>query len=43
MLREYVRNIRVVRPFFDAGPESLPEEFAAEAERHPVFRLVDQD
>jgi hypothetical protein len=39
VLREYVRRVRVVRPFFDASPDSPVEAFAAEAVRHPVFRL----
>jgi deazaflavin-dependent oxidoreductase (nitroreductase family) len=41
ILREYVRTIRANREFFDAGPEDPVEAFAAEAARHPVFRLVD--
>jgi deazaflavin-dependent oxidoreductase (nitroreductase family) len=39
VLRDYVRDISVVRSFFDAGPDSPLEAFAKEAERHPVFRL----
>ncbi len=42
-LREYVRRVRVVRPFFDAGPDSPLDAFAAEAERHPVFRVGSVD
>jgi deazaflavin-dependent oxidoreductase (nitroreductase family) len=41
ILHEYVRTIRANREFFDAGPEDPVEAFAAEAARHPVFRLVD--
>ena len=35
-----VFQIRVTRPYFDAGPSSTDEEIAAEVPRHPVFRLV---
>jgi deazaflavin-dependent oxidoreductase (nitroreductase family) len=40
VLRDYVRAIRVARPFFDVGPDSALEAFAEEADRHPVFRLA---
>ena len=43
ILREYVRTIRANREFFDAGPDDPVEAFAAEAGRHPVFRLVSPD
>ena len=39
VLREYIRQVRVVRPFFDASPASPLEAFVAEADRHPVFRI----
>jgi len=39
VLAEYVRAVAVVRPFFEAGPGSPVEAFAAEAGLHPVFRL----
>ena len=39
VLREYVRRVGAVRAAFQAGPDSPLEEFAAEASRHPVFRL----
>jgi deazaflavin-dependent oxidoreductase (nitroreductase family) len=39
VLQTYVRNVRVARPFFDAGPDSPLAAFAAEVARHPVFRL----
>jgi deazaflavin-dependent oxidoreductase (nitroreductase family) len=42
VLREYLRTTRIVKPFFDATPDSPLEAFAAEAGRHPVFRLVDE-
>jgi deazaflavin-dependent oxidoreductase (nitroreductase family) len=40
VLREYYRRGRVTRPFFEASLESTPEEWLAEAPRHPVFRLL---
>jgi deazaflavin-dependent oxidoreductase (nitroreductase family) len=39
ILREYVRKTPVTKPYFDASVDSPLEEFAAEAPRHPVFRL----
>lgn len=39
VLREYLRRVSVVRPFFDASPDSPLEAFVAEAGRHPVFRV----
>ena len=39
VLREYLRRVAVVRPFFDVSPDSTLDEFAAEADRHPVFRI----
>jgi deazaflavin-dependent oxidoreductase (nitroreductase family) len=39
VLREYYRRGRVTRPFFDVSLASAPEEWLAEAARHPVFRL----
>ena len=37
VLRTYLRQVRPVRPFFDATPNSPVEAFAAEAAQHPVF------
>jgi deazaflavin-dependent oxidoreductase (nitroreductase family) len=39
VLRTYLRDVRVVRPFFDVASDSPDDAFAAEAPRHPVFRL----
>jgi deazaflavin-dependent oxidoreductase (nitroreductase family) len=39
ILREYLRKTPVTRTYFDAKAESPFEEFAAEASRHPVFRV----
>ena len=40
VLRNYITEIRVTRPYYDAGPTSTDEEIAAELPKHPVFRLV---
>ena len=40
VLREYYRQFRVTRPFFDVDLESPPEAWLTEAPRHPVFRLT---
>ena len=40
VLRQYLREVPVTRAYFDVTPGSTDEEFAAEAARHPVFRLV---
>jgi deazaflavin-dependent oxidoreductase (nitroreductase family) len=39
VLREYLRRNRVIRPFFEATPESSIDEWLAEAPAHPVFFL----
>jgi deazaflavin-dependent oxidoreductase (nitroreductase family) len=39
VLREYLRKVPVVRPYFEAGRDAPLGAFAAEASRHPVFRL----
>jgi deazaflavin-dependent oxidoreductase (nitroreductase family) len=41
LLRDYVRLIRATREHFAAAPDDPIEAFAAEAQRHPVFRIVD--
>jgi deazaflavin-dependent oxidoreductase (nitroreductase family) len=43
VLREYLRTTPVTRTFFDAGADSPLEAFAAEAPRHPVFRIASGD
>jgi deazaflavin-dependent oxidoreductase (nitroreductase family) len=40
ILREYLRKTPVTKAYFDANRDSPLEDFAAEAPRHPVFRLV---
>jgi deazaflavin-dependent oxidoreductase (nitroreductase family) len=39
VLREYLRHTPLVKPYFDATRDSPLEAFAAEAARHPVFRV----
>ena len=41
VLRTYVQRVSVVRPYFDAAPDAPLDAFAAEAPRHPVFRLTE--
>ena len=41
VLKRYLNQEPITRPFFDAKPGSPLEEFAAEAHRHPVFRLLE--
>jgi len=40
VLRKYIAEIRVTRPYFDAAPNSSDEAVAAELPRHTVFRLM---
>ena len=40
VLREYLRDTPIVKPFFEVGSDAPLEAFAAEASRHPVFRLA---
>jgi deazaflavin-dependent oxidoreductase (nitroreductase family) len=40
VLREYLRTTPVTKPFFTAKRSAPLEAFAAEAHRHPVFRIV---
>jgi deazaflavin-dependent oxidoreductase (nitroreductase family) len=40
VLREYLRDTPIVKPFFDVGSDAPLAAFAAEASRHPVFRLA---
>ena len=39
VLKSYLNQEPITRRFFAAQPESPLEEFAAEAHRHPVFRV----
>jgi deazaflavin-dependent oxidoreductase (nitroreductase family) len=40
VLRDYLRQVPFTRDFFEAPPGAPLEAFAAEADRHPVFRVV---
>jgi hypothetical protein len=40
VLRKYIAEIRLTRPYFDAIPSSPDEAVAAELSRHAVFRLI---
>ena len=42
ILQKYLRLEPVTQPYFDARPESALDAFAAEAVRHPVFRIQEQ-
>jgi hypothetical protein len=39
VLKQYVTEVSITRPFFDAKPDAPLEAFVAEAQRHPVFRI----
>jgi hypothetical protein len=39
VLKRYVTEIPITRPFFDVKLDSPLEAFVAEAHRHPVFRI----
>jgi hypothetical protein len=41
VLRMYIAQVPITRPFFDVTPQSPVQEFIAEAPQHPVFRLLD--
>jgi deazaflavin-dependent oxidoreductase (nitroreductase family) len=40
VLRRYAKEVPITRPFFDASPDADLAAFAAEAPRHPVFRIL---
>ncbi len=39
VLKQYYRDVKVTRPFFDVGKEATVPEFEVVADRHPVFRV----
>ena len=41
VLKQYVTDVKIVRPYFDATPDDNVAAFVAEAARHPVFRIED--
>ena len=40
VLKRYISDVPITRPYFDVTPASDLTAFAAEASRHPVFRIV---
>ena len=40
VLKDYIKQARPTRPYFDASPDAPVEHFIAEADRHPVFELT---
>lgn len=40
VLKQYITRGWISRPYFDVGPGSSMDEFAAEAPFHPVFRIL---
>lgn len=40
ILKAYVHQQPITRPYFAAPPDAPPEAFASEAANHPVFHLV---
>ena len=40
VLRKYLREIKVVRPYFDVKPDASDEEFVRIAPEKPVFELI---
>ncbi len=43
VLRKYVMNVAITRPYFDVGIDSSEEAYLAEAPKHPVFEIVNRD
>jgi deazaflavin-dependent oxidoreductase (nitroreductase family) len=43
VLKVYLNQEPITRPFFDAQPGSPLRDFEAEAHRHPVFRILEMD
>jgi deazaflavin-dependent oxidoreductase (nitroreductase family) len=39
ILKQYMNNEKITQPYFDAKPDAPLVDFAAEAERHPVFKV----
>jgi deazaflavin-dependent oxidoreductase (nitroreductase family) len=40
VLRKYITEVPVTRPYFDARPDAPDQAIAAELARHPVLRLI---
>lgn len=39
VLKQYVQEVKGVRPYFDANHDAPESEFVVEASAHPVFRI----
>jgi deazaflavin-dependent oxidoreductase (nitroreductase family) len=39
ILKQYITDVPITRPFFDVQPDAPLEAFVAEAHRHPVFLI----
>jgi deazaflavin-dependent oxidoreductase (nitroreductase family) len=39
VLKRYLEQVPLVRPYFDVKPDAPTEEFISEASRHPVFKI----
>jgi deazaflavin-dependent oxidoreductase (nitroreductase family) len=39
VLKRYLEEVPLVRPYFDVRPNAPVQEFISEASRHPVFRI----
>jgi deazaflavin-dependent oxidoreductase (nitroreductase family) len=42
ILKRYLQREAITRPYFDVRPDSPLDDFAKEADRHPVFLLRDK-
>jgi len=40
ILKQYLLQVRVVRPYFDVTKDASLEAFESEAPRHPVFKIT---
>ena len=40
VLKQYLLQVRVVRPYFDVAKDASLEAFECEAPRHPVFKIT---
>ncbi len=40
ILRKYIVEVAITRPYFDVGVDSSEEDFIEEAPKHPVFELL---
>jgi deazaflavin-dependent oxidoreductase (nitroreductase family) len=43
VLKKYLTQVPIVRPYFDVRPDSPIEAFTEEASHHPVFRILKRD